>query len=209
MPGGFFLDLLPTPENAASARCEARPRMRMRMRMRMRVPLDANVLRRRPVADASPLISHPGGLAPAFRLAGGPIRARQAPNFPASLQSDRPGVPAGLRGEIKEEACAARRMPEDIHPEGLPAAPGPARGQRDVQSNKASPSFPDRKKNRFLPTGHGALRPGGSPTVNSGLKPQRRLPGRQPCFRVREGFARPRRYFAQPSSFSRCPWWIA
>src|SRR5690606_22144857 len=31
--------------------------------------------------------------------------------------------PASLRGEIKGEAFAVRRMPEDIRPEGLPAAP--------------------------------------------------------------------------------------
>src|SRR3546814_10353559 len=43
-----------------------------------------------------------------------------------SLRSDRPTRPAGLRGEIKGEASAARRMPEDIRPEGLPAAPGPS-----------------------------------------------------------------------------------
>src|SRR3546814_7455280 len=36
---------------------------------RVRMPLGANVLRRRPAADASPLISPPRTFAPAFRLA--------------------------------------------------------------------------------------------------------------------------------------------
>src|SRR3546814_17163288 len=37
-----------------------------------------------------------------------------------------PAWPGGLRGEIKEEASAARRMPGDIRPEGLQVAPGPS-----------------------------------------------------------------------------------
>src|SRR3546814_6014776 len=39
-----------------------------------------------------------------------------------------PAWPAGLRGEIKEEASAARRMPGDIRPEGLQVASGPSGG---------------------------------------------------------------------------------
>src|SRR3546814_371224 len=82
---------------------------------RRRVPLGANVPRRRPAADTSSLISHPSTLPPAFRLTRRPEKAKARkrgseearPGFPASLRSDVPARPAGLRGEIKEEAFAA------------------------------------------------------------------------------------------------------
>src|SRR3546814_12670876 len=41
-----------------------------------------------------------------------------------------PAWPAGLRGEIKEEASAARRMPGDLRPEGLPVPSGRSEGRR-------------------------------------------------------------------------------
>src|SRR3546814_16716278 len=62
---------------------------------------------------------------PTVTVAGG-AKQKQEPCLSGSLRSDRPVRPAGLRGEIKGEASAARRMPEDIRPEGLPAAPGPS-----------------------------------------------------------------------------------
>src|SRR3546814_1436651 len=71
------------------------------------MPLGANVLRRRPAADASPLISPPRTFAPAFRLARRPTSAKLGACVPASLRSDSPAGPVGLRGKIKEEAAAA------------------------------------------------------------------------------------------------------
>src|SRR3546814_12434924 len=71
------------------------------------MPLGANVLRRRPAADASPLISPPRTFAPAFRLARRPTSAKPGACVPASLRSDSPAWPVGLRGKIKEEAAAA------------------------------------------------------------------------------------------------------
>src|SRR3546814_9099012 len=71
--------------------------------------------RRRPSADASSLISHPRTLTPGiptFTVAVG-AKQKQEPCLSGSLRSDRPVRPAGLRGEIKGEASAARRMPED------------------------------------------------------------------------------------------------
>src|SRR3546814_17892068 len=92
------------------------------------VPLGANVPRRRPAADASSLISHPRTLTPVIPTCTVAVGAKQKQEscLSASLRSDSPTRPAGLRGEIKGEASAARRMPEDIRPEGMPAAPGPA-----------------------------------------------------------------------------------
>src|SRR3546814_17958223 len=71
------------------------------------MPLGANVLRRRPAADASPLISPPRTFAPAFRLARRPTSAKPGACVPASLRPDSPAWPVGLRGKIKEEAAAA------------------------------------------------------------------------------------------------------
>src|SRR3546814_1886698 len=84
--------------------------------------------RRRPSADASSLISHPRTLTPGiptFTVAVG-AKQKQEPCLSGSLRSDRPVRPAGLRGEIKGEAYAARRMPEEIRPEGLTATLRPS-----------------------------------------------------------------------------------
>src|SRR3546814_5007033 len=45
-----------------------------------------------------------------------------------------PAWPAGLRGEIKEEAAAVRRMPGDIRPEGLRGAPRSEEHTSELQS---------------------------------------------------------------------------
>src|SRR3546814_9768583 len=83
------------------------------------MPLGANVPRRRPSADASSFISPPRTFPPTFKLHGDPkgkdkdkakAKAKAKAKelcFPASLRSDRPAWPAGLRGQIKEEAFAA------------------------------------------------------------------------------------------------------
>src|SRR3546814_3501132 len=84
------------------------------------MPVGANVPRRRPSADASSFISPPRTFPPTFKLHGDPkgkdkdkdkakAKAKAKAKelcFPASLRSDRPAWPAGLRGEIKEEAFA-------------------------------------------------------------------------------------------------------
>src|SRR3546814_8511849 len=75
---------------------------------RVRMPLGVNVLRRRPAADASPLISPPRTFAPAYRLARRPTSAKPGACVPASLRSDSPAWPVGLRGKIKEEAEIGR-----------------------------------------------------------------------------------------------------
>src|SRR3546814_2986997 len=50
-----------------------------------------------------------------------------------------PAWPAGLRGEIKEEAAAVRRMPGDIRPEGLRGAPEPSGGGEPSVPEKTAP----------------------------------------------------------------------
>src|SRR3546814_10600329 len=50
-----------------------------------------------------------------------------------------PAWPAGLRGEIKEEAAAVRRMPGDIRPEGLRGAPDPSGGGETSDPEKPAP----------------------------------------------------------------------
>src|SRR3546814_19148827 len=60
-----------------------------------------------------------------------------------------PAWPAGLRGEIKEEASAARRMPGDIRPAGLQVASGPSgrgeAGDRMDSGSSAASSTPGRR----------------------------------------------------------------
>src|SRR5690606_6352661 len=76
----------------------------------------------------------PSAPAPAAASSVAAEEAQRKAWFFASLRSDAPARPAALRGEIKEEASAARRMPEDIRPEGLPVAPGPIRLRRGLRS---------------------------------------------------------------------------
>src|SRR3546814_18902793 len=82
--------------------------------------------RRRPAADASSLISHPRTLTPGiptFTVAVG-AKQKQEPCLSGRLRSDRPVRPAGLWGCITGEASAARRLPEDLRPEGQPTRRG-------------------------------------------------------------------------------------
>src|SRR5690606_39257074 len=74
-------------------------------------------------AAASSLISPPG--LPAPDAAPSSRVACRSKTGAASASCDAPVWPAAFRGEIKEEASAVRRMPGDIRPERLPAAPGP------------------------------------------------------------------------------------
>src|SRR3546814_668412 len=87
--------------------------------------LGANVPRRRPAAGASSLISPQGHPHPAFHLSRySKAQKRRVRLF--GKPAIRSARPAGLRDALKGEAFAVRRMPEDIRPEGLPAAPDPS-----------------------------------------------------------------------------------
>src|SRR3546814_10948434 len=76
--------------------------------------LGANVPRRRPAADASSLISHQGHSHPTFRLA---LRPTSKSGKPVKSAISSPAWPAGLRGEIKEEAFAAGECRGTFKPE--------------------------------------------------------------------------------------------
>src|SRR3546814_6661194 len=80
--------------------------------------------RRLPAAGSSSLMSPQGAPHPAFHLSRySKAQKRRVRLF--GKPAIRSARPAGLRDEIKGEAFAVRRMPEDIRPEGLPAAPDP------------------------------------------------------------------------------------
>src|SRR3546814_489139 len=106
--------------------------------LRVRVPLGANVPRRRPLADASSFISHPRAPAPGVSACAATHKRKTESAFGQACDPS-PAWPGGLRGEIKEEASAARRMPGDIRPEGLQVASGlPDRGEpRDQAMHRA------------------------------------------------------------------------
>src|SRR3546814_12393350 len=91
--------------------------------LRVRVPLGANVPRRRPLADASSFISHPRAPAPGVSACAATHKRKTESAFGQACDPS-PAWPGGLRGEIKEEASADRRMPGDIRPQGLRAASG-------------------------------------------------------------------------------------
>jgi hypothetical protein len=131
------------------------------------MPLDANVPRRRPLAEASSFISHPRASAPRRSgLRGGPqatgklwittviprTRGWQSRNFTGrplntGLALEHAGDPSpvwpgGLWGEVKEEVSAARRMPGDIHPKGLQVAPGPSGCEEPRDQMRCMPPAP-------------------------------------------------------------------
>src|SRR5690606_20855121 len=62
-----------------------------------------------------------------IRLSGVQTHRRSLASDARALRSPKPSTlrPAGLRSEIKGEASACRRMPEDIHGAGLPVAAAP------------------------------------------------------------------------------------
>src|SRR3546814_3915768 len=77
------------------------------------------------LAGASSSISPQGHPHPAFHLSRySKAQKRRVRLF--GKPAIRSARQAGLRDEIKGEAFAVRRMPEDIRPEGLPAAPDPS-----------------------------------------------------------------------------------
>src|SRR3546814_17151323 len=80
--------------------------------LRVRVPLGANVPRRRPLADASSFISHPRAPAPGVSACAATHTRKTESAFGQACATS-PAWPGGLRGEIKAQTSAARRLTGD------------------------------------------------------------------------------------------------
>src|SRR3546814_4858575 len=105
---------------------------------RVRVCLGVNGPLGLPFADSSSVISRPRAPAPGVSACAA-THKRKTESACGQACDPSPAWPGGLRGEIKEEASAARRMPGDIRPEGLQVASGlPDRGEpRDQAMHRA------------------------------------------------------------------------